>query len=200
MSASRAAKHDPEGDGGVVRGLCGAVRSLSFAAPLHPILVHFTIALTSASLLFELLGKLTGVRELGVTAWWTLALGVAATVLTLATGTASRMALDIGEGTARSYLRLHMALGPTFFGLLVGVAVWRGLLWRDGGSPGWWYLSALAVTSAVMALQGYAGGELVYRWGAEVEGRARGLRQRRAHEPPPQWPPAVRRRGEEAGR
>jgi uncharacterized membrane protein len=186
--------HDEaERDGGVVMRARDAVRSVSFAAPLHPILVHYTIALTSASLLFELVGRVLGLTELSVTAWWTLALAVAATVLTLATGVASRLSLDIGEGTARSYLRLHLALGPTFFGMLVAVAVWRGLLWRTGERAGWWYLAALAVTAGVMAVQGYAGGELVYRWGAEVEGRARGLRQRRAIEAPPRWPPVVPR-------
>jgi len=103
------------------------------------------------------------------------------------------MSLDIGEGTARSYLRLHMALGPTFFGMLVAVAIWRGLLWRAEVPPGWWYLASLAVTSGVMAVQGYAGGELVYRWGAEVEGVVRGLRQRHASTPAPRWPPAPTR-------
>ena len=189
----RTAGGETEIDGGVVNGVSDAARSLSFAAPLHPILVHYTIALTSASLLFELLGRLTDAPELRATGWWTLALSVAATVLTLVTGTASRRSFDIGEGTARSYLRLHMALGPTFFGMLVGMGVWRGLLWRAGERPGWWYVAALAATAGVMAIQGYAGGELVYRWGAAVEGRARGLRQQRAPERPPRWPTAAHR-------
>jgi uncharacterized membrane protein len=160
------------------------------AAPLHPILVHFTIALTSASLLFELLGRVLHEPGLAVTGWWTLALSVAATILTLATGVMSRVGLDIGEGEARSWLRLHMALGPTFFGLLVAMAVWRGLLWRGGREVGWWYLAALAATTAVMTVQGYAGGELVYRWGADVKGRHDDLRQRRATEPAPRLPGA----------
>ena len=199
-ASSGATLHGAERDGGVVTGLRTALGSLSFAAPLHPILVHFTIALTSASLLFELLGRTLAVRELSVTAWWTLALGAAATVLTLATGVASRRALDMGEGTARSYLRLHMALGPTFFGMLVATAIWRGLLWRAAEVPGWWYLIVLGATSGIMAIQGYAGGELVYRWGAEVEARARGLRQLRAHDPPPRGHPAARQRTEGAAR
>ncbi len=183
----------PEHDGAVIASARAAARSLSFAAPLHPILVHYTIALTSASLLFDVLGRVLRQPGLSLTGWWTLALGVTATVLTLATGVASRMSLDIGEGTARSYLRLHMALGPMVFGLLVATAIWRGLLWRAEVSPGWWYLVLLAATSAVMAVQGYAGGELVYRWGAEVEGDLRGLRQRHTSTPPPRWPPAPTR-------
>lgn len=186
--------HDvPERDGAVIMSARAAMRSLSFAAPLHPILVHYTIALTSASLLFEVLGRVLRQPGLSLTGWWTLALGVAATVLTLATGVASRMSLDIGEGTARSYLRLHMALGPMFFGMLVATSIWRGILWSAEVTPGWWYLISLGATSGVMAVQGYAGGELVYRWGAEVEGVVRGLRQRQASTPAPRWPPAPTR-------
>ncbi len=194
------AAHDmPERDGAAVIGARAAVRSLSFAAPLHPILVHYTIALTSASLLFEVLGRVLHQPGLSLTGWWTIALSVAATVLTLATGVASRVSLDIGEGTARSYLRMHMALGPTFFGMLVATAIWRGLMWRAEVAPGWWYLAGLGVTSGLMAVQGYLGGELVYRWGAEVEGRSSGLRQQRAETPPPRWPPAPPALNEPAG-
>jgi uncharacterized membrane protein len=188
-----------EHDGEVITSARSGLRSLSFAAPLHPILVHYTIALTSASLLFELLGRVLRAPGLTVTAWWTLALGAAATTLTLATGVASRRRLGIGEGTARSYLRLHMALGPAFFGMLVGLTLWRGQLWRSGEEVGWWYLAALAITSSVMAIQGYLGGELVYRWGAMVEARHRGLGQQLATAPRP-VPAAGRSRFSPRGR
>ncbi|HKO15495.1 MAG TPA: DUF2231 domain-containing protein [Gemmatimonadaceae bacterium] len=181
-------------DTGVIISARGALRSLAFGAPLHPILVHYTISLTSASLLFDLLGRLLHARGLAAAAWWTLALGVIATVATLATGVASRLGLDIGEGEARSYLRLHMALGPTFFGMLSATAIWRARLWQAGREVGWWYLAALAVTVAVMTAQGYSGGELVYRWGANVQGRYRDLRQRHASAPPPRLPGAVSNR------
>ena len=172
-------------DGPVPTSAGAVVRTLAFPRSLHPILVHYTIALTSSSLVFDLLGRVLRQRELVTTGWWTLALGVAATMLTLVTGVTARRRLDIGEGTARSYLRLHMALGPAFFGMLLATAIWRAWLWSAREPPGWWYLAALAATCGVMAVQGYAGGELVYRWGADVGGRARGLRQGHATEPPP---------------
>ena len=178
-------------DPGVITGAHEALRSLSLAAPLHPIMVHFTIALTNTSLLFELLGRVLHEPGLAVAGWWTLALSAVATLLTLATGVVSRIALDIGEGEARSYLRLHMALGPAILGMIVAMAIWRGLLWRAGREVGWWYLVALSVATATVAIQGYVGGELVFRWGAGVEGRYRGLRQRRASERPPPLPGAT---------
>jgi uncharacterized membrane protein len=79
------------------------------------------------------------------------------------------------EGEARSFLRAHMALGPTFYGLLLAVAVWRAVLWERGAHVPVTYLGALAAVVLVMTVQGYLGGELVYRYGAEVAGRYRRL-------------------------
>lgn len=188
-------------DGGVVTGIRAAARTVTLGAPIHPILVHYTIALTSASLLFEILGRVFHVPSLASTGWWTLALGVVATVGTLVTGVASRMGLEIGEGEARSYLRLHMALGPMFFGMLLATALWRAHLWYEGREVGWWYLTVLAATAGIMLVQGYAGGELVYRWGADVEGRHRGLRQQQGTASRPRLPSSAARRPDaEAGR
>ncbi|MFL5580823.1 MAG: DUF2231 domain-containing protein [Gemmatimonadaceae bacterium] len=140
------------------------------AAPLHPIFAHFTIALTASSLGFDAAGKLFGVPSLAAAGWWTLALALAATTGTLATGIVSRMRLAVEEGAARSYLRAHMALGPAFLGLLLAAAAWRAALREGERVPSWSYLLALALVVCVMAVQGYLGGELVYRFGAEVRG------------------------------
>ena len=94
---------------------------------------------------------------------------------TIVTGISSRRRIPIGEGEARSFLRLHMALGPVFFGMLILVVVWRAELWHGAQPVGWWYLATLFGTVAVMTLQGYLGGELVYRYGMEVKGTFRPL-------------------------
>jgi uncharacterized membrane protein len=134
-------------------------------------LVHFTIALTATALFFDLLAFLCGLEALIAIGWWTLAAAVLVTVATIATGVKSRLRLPVEEGEMRSFLRLHMALGPIFFGLLVAVGIWRGELWQAGAGVTWWYLAAMAGVTLVMAAQGYLGGELVYRYGAEVKFR-----------------------------
>lgn len=155
----------------------GAPRiALSFAAPLHPICVHFTIALTSSSLAFDALDALVlKAGRLSEAGWWTLVAALAVTPATLISGLTSRTRLPMEEGEARSFLRLHMALGPMLFGLIVVQAIWRGGLWEQGGAVGGWYLAFGAATVAVMTVQGYLGGELVYRFGTEVRGAYRRL-------------------------
>ena len=55
-----------------------------------------------------------------------------------------------------------------------------------GAGVSWLYLAALAVVSLLMTVQGYLGGELVYRYGVEVEQAYRELpvRQVDAASPP----------------
>ena len=148
---------------------------IRMSAPMHPIYVHFTIALTTASAVFDALGFFFGAASLRGAGWWTLAGSIIMTLLTLSSGLASRMRLPMEEGEARSFLRAHMALGPIFYGLLIAVGFWRISLWQAGQAVSWLYLAAMGAVLLVMLVQGYLGGELVYRYGAEVEGSFRKL-------------------------
>jgi uncharacterized membrane protein len=154
------------------RKVLGLIR---MSAPTHPIYVHFTIALTTASAVFDALGLFFDAASLTTTGWWTLAGSIIMTLLALSSGLASRMRLPMEEGEARSFLRAHMALGPIFYGLLVAVGFWRMSLWQASRAVSWLYLAAMAAVLLVMLVQGYLGGELVYRYGAEVEGSFRKL-------------------------
>ncbi|MGH6796002.1 MAG: DUF2231 domain-containing protein [Methylocella sp.] len=183
----------PAGRGATVTGLGQAIRLAKLAAPIHPILVHFTIALTVTSFAFDLLVLLFGFNTLRAVGWWTLAAAVLVTMGTIATGVKSRLRLPIEEGEARSFLRVHMALGPSFFGLLVALGIWRGELWQAGSAVTWWYIVSMIGVMLVMAAQGYLGGELVYRYGAEVKFRYRELPGRSQRFPgfsetEPRWP------------
>jgi hypothetical protein len=104
----------PPGRGATVTRLDQAIWLTKLTAPLHPILVHFTIALTATAFAFDLLAFLFGLDALIAIGWWTLAAAVLVTVGTIATGIKSRLRLPVEEGEARSFLRIHMALGPTF--------------------------------------------------------------------------------------
>jgi len=152
---------------GTILSLQSAWRHAGIWAPLHPIFVHFSIALTTSSFGFDLLAYFSGNRALFNMGWWLLVASLAATVFTLASGVVSRMHSKVVEGAARSFLRLHMALGPLFFGLLLTQAIWRAVLWQQGAISGL-YLLAMGGVMLVMLLQGYLGGEMVYRFGLAV--------------------------------
>lgn len=154
-------------------------------APMHPIFVHFTIALTSGSLVFDALGFFFSKPSLTAAGGWTLIGAAVMTLMTISTGLTSSTRAPVEEGEARSFLRAHMALGLIFFGLLVAMTFWRVSLWQGGRTVSWLYLGSLAIVSLVMTIQGYLGGELVYRYGVEVEEAHRELPERTAQSAPP---------------
>jgi uncharacterized membrane protein len=175
----------PTERGGPVTGLRQALGLIKMGAPMHPIFVHFTIALTSASLVFDALGFFFEKTSLTAAGGWTLVGSALMTLATLSTGLTSATRAPVEEGEARSFLRAHMALGFIFYGLLVAIVFWRISLWQSGQSVSWLYLVALAFVSLVMTAQGYLGGELVYRYGVEVEQAYRELPEREAESTPP---------------
>ncbi|MFN2517155.1 MAG: DUF2231 domain-containing protein [Pyrinomonadaceae bacterium] len=154
-------------------------------APMHPIFVHFTIALTSASLIFDAFGFWFEKASLTAAGGWTLISAAIMTLITLSTGLTSATRAPIEEGEARSFLRAHMALGLIFYGLLVAMTFWRVSLWQGGRGVSWLYLATLAIVSLVMSIQGYLGGELVYRYGVEVEQSYRELSESEMESPSP---------------
>ena len=179
----------PTEKGGTVTGLRQAMSLVKMGAPMHPIFVHFTIALTSASLVFDALGLFFSKASLTAAGGWTLVGSAVMTLATISTGLTSSARAPVEEGEARSFLRAHMALGLIFYGLLVAITFWRLSLWQDGQSVSWLYLAVLAAVSLVMTVQGYLGGELVYRYGVEVEQSYRELPERQAESTPPSLVP-----------
>jgi uncharacterized membrane protein len=149
------------------------------SAPLHPIFVHFTIVLTAASFVLDLLSRVLdrspNSQAAGNAALWALGAAVIITVGTLITGVVSRMRVPMGNGPAHSYLRVHMALGPLFFGLLLIAITWRFALYNRVNAVPPSYLVLLGTVCVIMTLQGYLGGELVYRFGTAVERHYRAL-------------------------
>src|SRR5688500_6773549 len=175
----------PTEQGGPVKSLGQALSLFKMGAPMHPIFVHFTIALTSTSLVFDVLGFFLSKSSLSNAGGWTLMGSTVMTLMTVSTGLTSATRAPIEEGEARSFLRAHMALGLIFYGLLVALTLWRLSLWQAGAGVSLWYLAAMGAVSLWMTAQGYLGGELVYRYGVEVEQAYRELPEREAESAPP---------------
>lgn len=180
----------PTEHGGTIGNLGQVLSLFKLGAPMHPIFVHYTIALTSSSLIFDALGLFFNRQSLTAAGGWTLVGSALMTLATLSTGLTSSTRAPVEEGEARSFLRAHMALGLIFYGLLIMMTFWRLSLWQTGAVVSWWYLAALGIVSFVMTVQGYLGGELVYRYGVEVEGAHRELPERDAKSAPPSLTPS----------
>ena len=132
---------------------------------LHPLVVHFPIALLLSALVFELAALVVKQPTLHRVSLWNLSLG------TMAAGAAVFTGLRAEEMAKHSFeiwqvMGLHERLGITTFILSLIVTVWR---WRKRDQL---TRRARAVTLAAMlaiattvSVGGYLGGRLVYEFG-----------------------------------
>ena len=137
-------------------------------ANLHPLLVHFPIALLLSSVALSWAAHFWPGKGLNQAAWYTLLLGLAGTLLTLITGflDAQRVPLD---SPAMATLNIHRALGIATFVLFGALALWS---WRSkgalNGGKRTLYTVLQTVGVALIVTVGFLGGELVYAFGIGV--------------------------------
>lgn len=140
---------------------------------LHPLIVHFPIALLLTNVALDWAGLVWKNRSFAQAAWYALLLGLAATVFTLVTGLIAAQGVP-ADSPAMSTLNAHKILGIVAFVLFAVLTVWR---WRSKGtySPiGRALHSAVQLTGvALIVVLGYMGGELVYTFGIGVAALAR---------------------------
>src|SRR5437660_8986684 len=132
---------------------------------MHGGTTHFPIALVMASALFDLVSSLApdnadksrraGFRAAG---FYTLILGALGSLGAVVSG----LVISHGQLWGRGNLaRHHTFLWPAF-GLLMGLAVWRGVVGGHASNRAFKiYLGVAAITAAFMGAAGYWGGELV---------------------------------------
>lgn len=137
--------------------------------PIHPIVVHFPIALLCASVAFDALASrwpTAGLREASL---YSLLAGVMSAALAVATG---GMEEDLAKraGAPESVLDLHESLGTVT--LVVFVVLLGSRLAMQWG----WLKEIRSLTLGlgvigivILALTGYWGGELVYTYGIGVK-------------------------------
>jgi uncharacterized membrane protein len=136
--------------------------------PIHPMIVHFPIALLMVAVMFEVLAMRWRTRSFLDASLYTLVAGLVGAGLAIITGGLAEEGLEeftIPDGL----LDLHEGLGYATFGIFVGILALRVLMRRR------WLQERPALTIGlgvigigVLAVTGYYGGSLVYDFGAGV--------------------------------
>jgi uncharacterized membrane protein len=137
---------------------------------VHMIAVHFPIALLPAALLLDVLGRLTGSRDLHGAARWTLWLGTIAAAVAVWTGYSGsddvhRYVTDAAEELMEDHE--HLQLGT--LGAALGLSLWR--LVARGPFPergGVIYLLLAAAMTANLVVASDLGGQMVFLHGVAV--------------------------------
>ncbi len=135
---------------------------------LHPLLVHFPIALLPSYIALDWAGRLWKEKAFTEAAWYALLLGLVGTLVTLVTGLLAARAVPM-DSPALATLNTHKFIGITTLVIFGIQAVCYG---RNRGkyTPGKQALHTVIqlVGVALVVAVGYFGGELVYTFGIGV--------------------------------
>jgi uncharacterized membrane protein len=154
-----------------------------FDHPVHPIVVHFPIALLFTAVFFEIFGfwaQRESYRQFGL---WLLILGLISGIIASAAGFWGEEAV-VAAGVPEKAVDRHESLAVitlVVFALLLFFR-WRvGDRWSVRNRTVYVILAVLGVL--LLGTTGYFGGDLVYRYGAGVQ------KQATASPPPPDAAP-----------
>jgi uncharacterized membrane protein len=137
--------------------------------PIHPIVDHFTIALFTIAVLFEIFGWLIKNDTLKAVAWWNLFFATLAAIGSYTTGLLIA-GVEPHPETARQAVQTHETLGTITMALIVVVFLWRTVVGenfmdRFKGI----YLLVCFIGLAFLFFTGWHGGKLVYDHGVGVK-------------------------------
>jgi len=142
---------------------------------LHPILIHFPIALITIGVLFELIGRLRAHETWRTVGKWNLYAGTIALGLAVASGLLAASIVSHSE-EAHEIMERHEQVGITLLILFSGLGAWRLLAERGGGAFGrsGIFLALLIAGNLLLGYGAYLGGRLVYEHGLAVARPAMG--------------------------
>ncbi len=138
-------------------------------ANLHPMVVHFPIALLNGFILMELLGFLLGKDDLRTAARWMLYLGTLGALAAVAFGLRAEGTLPHNEDI-HEILLSHKSFGITVLVLSIILSAWRVFRERVFKTPervAHIFLGVIML--GVMAFGADKGGLMVYKYGAGVK-------------------------------
>jgi uncharacterized membrane protein len=136
--------------------------------PIHPMVVHFPIALLSAAVFFDLLGQRWRPEDCRTAGLYTLVLGFAGALVSVLSGAMAEEAVE-HSGVPERVLEIHETLGFATFWLFAGLLGLRAATWLGWIRERPFVSLALGLTAvAVLFVASYYGGSLVYEYGAGV--------------------------------
>lgn len=131
---------------------------------IHPLFVHFPIALLLTGFLLDGLGFLLKKSGLSIAGWWCFGLGVLSAIAAVITGLQAEETVTLSQ-EASEVLEMHEHFQLYSTAVLVGLLIWRCLKWRliPPLASAYFVVALLAV--GAISYGSHYGGELVYEYG-----------------------------------
>lgn len=143
--------------------------NLPYPDPLHPIVVHFTIAMVFFSFFCDAVGYFTHKHQLFEVSVWNLLVASASVFVAVIFGQ-FEAGLAQPYKAAQSTLTYHALLGWLLSALIVLLTTWRfAIRTRNPLKVSPVYLGVAALTTILVSLQVYLGSKLFWVYGLHVE-------------------------------
>jgi uncharacterized membrane protein len=139
--------------------------NLPWMDTIHPIVVHFVIAMAVIAVLFDLIGTLARRPALYEVSFWNLLVATAAIFVAIIFG---QVEAGLAEpyGASREILNLHSTIGWSLAGVLAVLTGWRYVIRsRDPGRLPGVFLGAGGLLVLLVAVQVKLGNELIWTYG-----------------------------------
>ena len=139
--------------------------NLPYPDTLHPIVVHFVIAMVLFAVFCDVLGALTRNTRLYEVGWWNLFFATLSIFIAVLLGQVEA-GLSEPYAAARSVLNIHTLLGWSLSAILAAITAWRFIIRsRDPQTLPKPFLGVGVLLSALVFYQVYLGDKLVWVYG-----------------------------------
>ena len=143
--------------------------NLPYPDPIHPIIVHFIIAMVFFSFFCDVVGYFTRRHRLFEVSFWNLVVAAIAIFFAVIFGQFEAGLADPYDAV-KPTLNLHTITGWSLSAILVAITAWRFVIRnRDPLKIPPAYLGAATFLSLLVFFQTYLGTELVWVYGLHIE-------------------------------
>ncbi|MEC4817841.1 MAG: DUF2231 domain-containing protein [Scytonema sp. PMC 1069.18] len=155
--------------------------NLPYPDTIHPIVVHFVIAMVLFAFVCDVVGYFSRNHRLFEVSWWNMLFASVSIFIAIIFG---QFEAGLAEpyNAARSVLNVHTLIGWSLSGILAAITAWRYVLrLQNPERISIYYLAAGLLLTVLVGVQVYFGDELVWVYGLHtvpvVEALKEGLLQ-----------------------
>ena len=139
-----------------------------YGHPFHPILVTVPIGAWLASVVFDVASKIDeSAPALVEGAYWLIGIGIVGALLAAVFGLLDLLGIP-RRSKAQRFGLIHLGLNLAVVGMFVGGFIWRSDSYDSAGETSAAQLALSLAAVALLAVSGWIGGMLTYRFGVRV--------------------------------
>ena len=152
-------------------------KNLPWLDVIHPIVVHFVIAMALITVVFDVIGVISGKKNLFEVSFWNLIVATVAIFVAIIFGQVEA-GLANPYGASRDILNIHSTIGWSLAGVLALLTGWRYVArQKDPANLPRGFLALDVVLAGLVITQVYLGDKLVWVYGLHTVPVVEAIRQ-----------------------